>query len=172
MVILEELADQVLIALRKIIRAIDLHSRQLIKIYGLTVPQIIVLKDIEQRGSPTVGEIANSVSLSQATITNILIRLEQRGYVTRTQHDGDKRRVVVKTTEMGKAIIARAPSLLHDKFVSSFRNLQDWEQLSIISSLMHVAKMMDATDIDASPFLAVSSEISADPGNTHNEKSV
>lgn len=165
----QEVVDQVLIAIRKIIRAIDLHSRKLIKLHGLTVPQIIVLKEIERNASPTVGEIAKSVSLSQATITNILVRLEDRGYVTRTQDHGDKRRVVVKTTELGRKVIAQAPSLLHDKFVLSFQNLKDWEQLSIISSLQHVAEMMDATDLEASPVLTSGAIIPTDPNHLDDD---
>ncbi len=167
----DEVVDQVLIAIRKIIRAIDLHSRKLIKSFGLTVPQIIVLKEIDRKVVPTVGEIATSVSLSQATITNILTRLEHRGYVTRTQHDDDKRRVVVKTTELGKKTVAKAPSMLHEQFVSSFQNIKDWEQLSIIASLQRVAEMMDATDIEASPLLTSGAEIPTDPNRFVEESS-
>ncbi|MCF7810064.1 MarR family transcriptional regulator [bacterium] len=166
----DELIDQVLIELRKIVRAIDIHSRKLIKSFGLTVPQIIVLKAIENDDSPTVGEIANSVSLSQATITNIVTRLEQRGYVTRTQCENDKRRVLVKTTEKGRETIKQAPSLLHDQFTSQFQNLKKWEQLSIIASLQRVAEMMDAQDIEASPVLSPGSIIASDPVNLEEER--
>jgi len=172
MEIQEALVDQVLIAIRKIIRAIDLHSRKLIKSCGLTVPQIIVLKEIEKSKSPTVGQIASAVSLSQATITNILTRLEHRGYVNRTQDDDDKRRVVVKITEKGKEVIGQAPSLLHDKFISSFENLKDWEQLSLISSLKRVAWMMDAEDLEASPVLSPGAVIPIDPYKLEAERSL
>jgi DNA-binding MarR family transcriptional regulator len=167
----DQLIDQVLIDIRKIVRAIDIHSSKLIKSYGLTVPQTIVLKVIESDNSPTVGEIANSVSLSQATITNIVTRLEQRGYVTRTQCENDKRRVLVKITEKGRETIKRAPSLLHDQFTSQFQNLKKWEQLSIISSLQHVAEMMDAQDIEASPVLS-SGSIITDPVNEEGNLSL
>jgi len=159
MITQEQTVDQVLIALRKIIRAIDLHSRKLIKSYGLTIPQIIVLKEIERNDSPTVGEIATSVSLSQATVTNILIRLEQRGYLIRTQHNDDRRRVVVNSTEAGRDILARAPSLLHDRFVSSFQELKNWEQTMIVSSLQRIAELMDVQDVDAAPLLTPGAEL-------------
>ena len=159
MIAQDDIVDQVLIALRKIIRAIDLHSRKLIKSYGLTIPQVIILKEIEKNDSPTVGEIATSVSLSQATVTNILIRLEQRGYLIRTQHDNDRRCVVVNSTEAGRDILARAPSLLHDRFVSSFKELKNWEQTMIISSLQRIAELMDVQDVDAAPLLTPGAEL-------------
>lgn len=163
MITQEDMVDQVLIALRKIIRAIDLHSRKLIKSYGLTIPQVIVLKEIERNDSPTVGEIATSVSLSQATVTNILIRLEQHGYLIRTQHDNDRRCVVVNSTEAGRDILARAPSLLHDKFVSSFQELKNWEQTMIISSLQRIAELMNVQDVDAAPVLSPGAELPVSP---------
>ena len=168
----EELVNQVLVTIRRIIRAIDLHSRKLIKLHGLTVPQIIVLKEIERNFSPTVGEIAKSVSLSQATITNILMRLENRGYVTRTQHDDDKRRVIVKITVKGRKTLSKAPSLLHDKFISSFQDLKGWEKLSIVASLQHVADMMEATDLEAAPVLAPGEVIHTDPHQSKGETSL
>jgi len=167
MITQEQTIDQVLIALRKIIRAIDLHSRKLIKSYGLTIPQIIILKEIKRNNSPTVGEIATSVSLSQATVTNILSRLEQRGYLTRTQHNVDRRRVVVNFTEAGRDILAQAPSLLHDKFVSSFQELKNWEQTLIISSLQRIAELMDVQDVDAAPVLTPGAEL---PTSTVQDK--
>lgn len=36
--------DEVLVALRQIIRAIDMHSKRLIKEAGLTSPQLLLLK--------------------------------------------------------------------------------------------------------------------------------
>ena len=34
-----------------------------------------------------------------------------------------------------------------------FRKLEDWEQKMLKSSLLRIAKMMDAQDIDAAPIL-------------------
>ena len=75
--------DEVLVALRRIIRATDLHSRQLSKIAGLTAPQLLILQLLRQHTELTVGEVAQRVSLSQATVTTIIDRLEKRGFVKR-----------------------------------------------------------------------------------------
>ena len=155
----DEIIDKVLVSIRRIVRAIDLHSRKLIQSCGLTIPQIIVLRDILRSDSPTVGEIARSVSLSQATVTNIIARLEQRGFMVRSQHEGDKRRVVVRLTEAGRKTIDEAPPLLHDRFVSSFQNLQEWERLMILSSIQRVGEMMEAEELEAAPLLSPGAEI-------------
>lgn len=146
--------DQVLIALRRIIRAIDLHSKKLAQHQGLTVPQLIVLKEINRASKVTVGEIADAVSLSSATITCILIRLESRGFIQRNRSISDKRRVNVVLTDAGQELLKSAPSLLQEQFIKEFEKLKDWEQTLILSSLQKVARLMDAKDLDAAPVLA------------------
>ena len=86
--------DEVLVALRRVIRATDLHSKRLAKTTGLTSPQILLLQTIRQKGQVTIGELANEISLSQATVTTILDRLEKRKLVFRERSKEDKRKVL------------------------------------------------------------------------------
>ena len=148
-------SEEVLIALRRIIRATDLHSKHLAKTTGLTSPQILVLKTIRDKGQVTIGEIANEVSLSQATVTTILDRLEKREFVYRERSTEDKRKVHAYLTQKATETLLDAPTPLQDNFARQFADLHEWEQTMIISSLQRVAQMMDAQHIDASPVLDV-----------------
>ena len=145
--------DEVLIALRQIIRATDLYSRKLSKVAGLTAPQLLILQAIDAHGEMTMGDIATEVSVSQATVTTILDRLEKRGLIERKRGERDKRRVYAYLTTAGPDIRERAPTPLQEEFMDRFSRLQDWEQSQILSSLQRVAAMMNAGDIDASPVL-------------------
>ncbi|WP_307726788.1 MarR family winged helix-turn-helix transcriptional regulator [Thalassolituus sp.] len=145
--------EEVLIALRRIIRATDLHSRQLSKTAGLTSPQLLVLQTLQRHEELTVGEIATKVSLSQATVTTIIDRLEKRNFVKRERGSTDKRKVYVYLTDDAHQALLDAPKPLQDSFVQQFQDLRDWEQSMILASLERVAYMMDAQHIDASPVL-------------------
>jgi DNA-binding MarR family transcriptional regulator len=147
--------EEVLTALRRVIRATDLHSRQLAKISGLTAPQILLLQAIQKREEATIGDLARDVSLSQATVTSILDRLEKRELIKRERSLVDKRKVHAYLTDKGMATLRDAPMPLQDQFARQFNDLQEWEQTSIIASLQRVAYMMDAEHIDASPVLDV-----------------
>jgi DNA-binding MarR family transcriptional regulator len=147
--------EAVLVALRRVIRATDLHSKHLSKVAGLTAPQLLILQSLRDKGDRPAGEIAHDISLSQATLTTILDRLESRGLITRTRSDQDKRKVIASITADGREILRNAPMPLQEHFVRQFSNLHEWEQTAIISSLQRVACMMDAEDIDASPVLDV-----------------
>ena len=148
-----DMGDQVIIALRRVIRAVDLHSRTLVESHGLTGPQALILKAL-QNGSLSAGELATHVSLSQGTVTDILNRLEQRGLIKRTRDTEDRRRVFVEATDAGLNVLRQSPPLLQESFVQRFNNLQKWEQTQLLASLQRVAAMMDAEDIDASPILS------------------
>lgn len=147
--------EQVLVALRRVIRATDLHSKRLSKHAGLTGPQLLIMRTIRALGEVTIGTIADKVSLSQATVTTILDRLEHRKLVYRVRSTQDKRKVHAHLTEDGADILARAPQPLQEDFIKKFQSLHEWEQTMIIASLQRVANMMDADDIDASPVLDV-----------------
>lgn len=145
--------EEVLVALRRIIRAVDLHSRRLIQRTGLSGPQLVVMQVIGRHAPLSSGELARQASLSQATVTAILDRLEERGLVLRARSTEDRRRTRVELTAEGKKALAGSPTLLQEHFVTRFGALADWEQHLIIASLQRVAHMMDAQDLDASPYL-------------------
>lgn len=147
--------DEVLVALRRVIRATDLHSKHLSKTTGLTSPQILLLHTIREKGEVTIGEIAQDMSLSQATVTTIIDRLEKRKLVFRERSKEDKRKVHAYLTDEGHEILKTAPVPLQDQFAKHFADLQEWEKTMIISSLQRVAHMMDAQHIDASPVLDI-----------------
>lgn len=147
--------DQVLTALRRVIRATDLHSKRLVKTSGLTTPQILLLQAVRTLEGAAIGQLADQVSLSHATVTSILDRLEKKGYVERERSTVDKRKVHVHLTEQGVDVLRDAPTPLQEHFSRQFSDLQEWEQTMIITSLQRVAYMMDAEHIDASPVLDV-----------------
>lgn len=160
MVVDGDISEEILVALRRIIRAIDLHSRELVISHGLTGPQALLLTEIVRAGSLTGSDLAARVSLSQATVTDVVKRLEARGWLQRSRSEKDKRRVMLKATEEGAALVKQSVPLLQDRFQQRLARLREWEQLQLLSSLQRIAEMMNAGDLDAAPLLA-SGEITA-----------
>ena len=150
----DPVTDDVLIHLRRIARTIDLRSRELMSRVGLTVPQLMVLREIDKNGSHTGSALARAVSLSHATVTGILKRLEMRNLVARRRSDADRRQIVVQLTAAGKELIEVAPSPLQSRFRHRFEALESWEQSMILASLQRLVGLMEAEDLDAAPFLA------------------
>jgi DNA-binding MarR family transcriptional regulator len=144
--------DDVLLALKRISRAIDIHSRRLMQTTGLTGPQVLVLQILKRRGTPMpINELAESASLSQGTVTSILDRLLKKQLVEKTRGIQDKRKVYVSLTASAQTTLGPDWTPLQQHFIHSFKELQEWEQTLIVSSLQRVAQMMsrDELEIDA-----------------------
>lgn len=149
----DEIETQIVASIRRIMRAVDLHSRHLLDACGLTGPQLSVLKAAATLDLATAGAIARTVRISGATTTGILSRLEKRGLVQRVRGESDRRTVRVDVTEAGHAALDAAPSLLQDRFRDELGTLEDWERSMILSVLERIATMMDAGDLEAAPLL-------------------
>jgi DNA-binding MarR family transcriptional regulator len=153
-------ARQVVTALRRIVRAIDLHSRFLATRFGLTGPQLMVLEELSRRGDVSISDLARSVYLSHATVTDILARLERRGLVRRARSDADRRRVLASTTAAAEEILSRTPPPLQEQFLGQFNGFAAWERTQMLSSVQRIAAMMESEPLDVIDDLAA--EMAAD----------
>jgi len=148
-----ELEDLIVASIRRIVRAVDLHSRHLVEEHGITAPQLAVLGEASRLGGSSIGALARGVHLSQPTVSGVLDRLERRGYVRRERSQSDRRAVVVTTTEKGEKVLHESPSLLQDRFREELARLEGWERHWLLSALERIATMMDADRIKAAPVL-------------------
>lgn len=147
--------EQLLVSLRQVIRAIDIHSRQLNKQSGLTGPQLMVMQKIALLDGPLAKDIAKAIALSAATVTTIIDRLENRDLVVRTRSKTDKRKVHLSLSDAGKTLLSHAPKPLQEHFITRYQDLEEWEQSQLLSSVERIAAMMDAEKLDAAPVLLV-----------------
>jgi DNA-binding MarR family transcriptional regulator len=155
MPVFNEVEDQIVASIRRIIRAIDLQSRRLQDQHKLTGPQLATLRGAQKLGEVSISTLARAVHLSQPTVSGILNRLERRELVVRKRSAGDRRSVVIGVTEEGLRVLDEAPSLLQDRFRAELARLEDWERHWMLSALERIASMMDAEGIDAAAILEV-----------------
>jgi DNA-binding MarR family transcriptional regulator len=152
-----ELEEDILAAIRRIVRAVDLRSRALVRGHQVTGPQLVTLRKVAGMGPVSVSALARAVSLSQPTVTGILHRLERAGLIRRERSERDRRSVLSTVTADGARVLKDAPSLLQDRFLQELVRLEDWERTQMLATLQRIATMMDAEDIDAAPLLTTDS---------------
>ena len=166
----------ILQSLRRIIRAVDIHSRKLVAQYGITGPQLVCLVTLCDDGAMTSAELSRRVFVSASTITGIIDRLERAGYVVRKRDDIDRRRVLLQPTDTGFKLAYRAPSPIQDLLVERLQELPELERSAIAMSLQRIVDLMEARSVDASPMLAtgeihsgVSGRLNATTGSDDSE---
>jgi DNA-binding MarR family transcriptional regulator len=153
---------RILRALRRILHAVEIHSRKLTATYRLTTPQLLCLLAIREEGPLTPTAIANRVVLSPSTVVGILDRLEEKGWVRRERGTRDRRLVHVSLTEEGRRLADRAPSPLQGRFAEALRALPEAERTAIARSLERVVDLMEAGHLAVAPILE-SRPIDEDP---------
>lgn len=148
-------ALEVLTSIRRIVRAVSLHSHRLGRTSGLTVPQLLTLRAVHASGpqGTTATEILDDVGVSPGTLSGIVQRLVQAGLLLRERSDQDRRRVVLTVSATGRGVLDAAPRPLQARFVEQLEALPPSERQNIIAALQRIVTMMEAEDLDASPIL-------------------
>lgn len=145
---------RILRSLRRIIRCVDLYSKQLSVSNQITTPQLVCLLAVVNNGPLTATAISREVHLSASTVVGILDRLEEKGLVARIRDRNDRRVVQVSATGAGVALSRQAPSPLQKTLANALNTLPELEQATIALSLERIVALMEAQGIDASPILA------------------
>jgi DNA-binding MarR family transcriptional regulator len=140
-------------SLRRIMRAVDVHSRRLAAEFMITGPQLLCLQTLHDDGPLTTSALAKLIHLSSSTAVGILDRLEQKGWVQRERSDRDRRIVLVHITASGEEFLAAAPSLLQERLAAGLQALPETDQLAIAQSLERIVEMLEMPRQDVAPLL-------------------
>ncbi|RYZ66444.1 MAG: MarR family transcriptional regulator [Proteobacteria bacterium] len=82
--------------------------QKLLKPLGLTYPQYLVMLILWEHGDSSVSELGEKLFLDSGTLTPLLKRMEQAGFLARTRDPEDERRVIVSLTAEGKGLRKQA----------------------------------------------------------------
>ena len=154
----DDQADQVLRDIRRIVRKVSEHSRELARDVGLTLPQLLCLKAIGASTdgmSVTVKWVAQDVQLSPTTVSRIIDRLVNAGLVSRERSASDRRRVCLSLTLSGIDRYQTLPKPLQVHFIERFTAKPEAERRALLDALATIVYLMEAGDVEAAPVLAV-----------------
>lgn len=156
---------QILRAIRRIIRRTSEYARSVGRQRGISIPQMLCMKaiaDFPESSEVTVAMVAQSVQLSAPTVSRILDKLENRGYVLRNRTSKDRRKVCLTLTEEGRSRIDNLPTPLHEQFLKRLDTLDPVERLGLLKALERIVELMDAEGMDASPMLTPELDVGPD----------
>ncbi len=105
------LRDQLCFSVYSTSIAINRMYKPMLDPLGLTYPQYLVLGALWQQDGQTIGAIAEHLALESSTITPLVKRLEQSGFVTRHRNSTDERQVHVRLTDKGRDVRAKTHCL-------------------------------------------------------------
>ncbi|OXM74965.1 MULTISPECIES: MarR family winged helix-turn-helix transcriptional regulator [Amycolatopsis] len=132
---------QVCFALSVASRSVIGIYRPLLKPYGLTHPQYLVLLALWDRAPRSVKDLSETLRQEPATLSPLLKRLEALGYLTRERNRSDERALTVDLTESGRALRAEAEKIPYRVVETLGMEVAELEQLHAA-----LARVIAATD--------------------------
>ena len=129
-------------SVRRIAQAIDVRSREIGRLTGLTLPQLLVLQSIRALGEVSTSAISRDVSMSPPTVVAVLDKLEVKGMAVRYRSTIDRRVVHVRLTDAGRQALTTSPGLLGDGFMTAFDRLPHAERVEMSHAVESLATLM------------------------------
>ena len=99
-------------------RLVIQRYQPMLKDLDLTYPQYLVLMVLWEKDEVNLSAIAEKLQLQSNTLTPLLKRLQQRGFLDRKRSESDERNIVITLTDQGKKLKDQAcnvPELLSEQ---------------------------------------------------------
>ena len=138
--------SEIMSSLRRMIKSLQDYSQKVSSHFGITGPQLWVLKALYEKSSLSLGELSKRMYLNPSTITGVVDRLERRNYVLRDRSAKDRRVVKVRLTPKGERLVRRAPKPVQGRLIYGLRRLKEDELLLIQKSFEKLVEIMEAQD--------------------------
>jgi len=153
--------SEVMISVRKIVRAINLESKRVEKNLGISIPQLLTLKHLNEQHDykSTMRRLRVFLSLNASTVTGIVARLESKGYIARLPDPNDKRSTPIVLTSKGNELIKKSNESLHERISKNLDRISDEEYLTIVNSFETITNFLNIEDVDASPIITGPTDI-------------
>lgn len=145
----EECTERLLLALRNLSRTWSVHSKYILKHFNVTSGQLLCLRALSAHSSLPVGAIAKQTSISPATITGIIDRLETKGLVKRTRASRDRRVINIEITDEGRELVEAAPVPIQSLLRAKLKNMPLDELKAATESVERLQKLMETEEVEA-----------------------
>lgn len=113
-------------------RLVIQRYQPMLKDLDITYPQYLVLMVLWEKDEVNLSTIAEKLQLQSNTLTPLLKRLQQRGFLERKRSETDERNIVITLTEKGKKLKDQAcdvPGLLAEQIPLSMEEAKELYRL-------------------------------------------
>ena len=153
--------SEIMSSVRKIVRAVNLESKRVEKTFGISIPQLLTLKFLNEEVGykSSMKAIKEMLSLNASTVTGIVDRLEQKGLVARLPDPKDKRSTPIVLTSKGSGLLINTKESLHEKISKSLDKISEEEYQDILVSFETIINFLNIEHLDASPIIAGNTDL-------------
>lgn len=123
------------IVLSRAYRAVNENVNKLIHTYGLNPTEFAVLELLYHKGDQPLQQIGGKILLASGSITYVVDKLEEKGYLARVACPNDRRVTFAQITESGKKFIEDVFPVHEERIHSLMSELSSEERETAIQLL-------------------------------------
>lgn len=140
--------------IRRIVRALELFSKEVDVRFHLTAPQLWALWELGKDGPLSLKDLSARIQLHPSTVVGVVDRLEAKGLVARKTDTVDRRRVKLSLTAAGRALRKKSPHPAQGRLLIKLQEMGDKQVSDIHKALGTLVKAMEAQDVEARFFFS------------------
>jgi DNA-binding MarR family transcriptional regulator len=134
---------QIVNSIRGINYSLQRQSKELMKSFNITGPQMGALRLVSAHPSISLKELSDLMYLHVSTVSGIVDRLETAGYLTRIRRNDDRRAIHISLTEKGARTVREAPLSGFANMVHELQKLPESKIRQMHRSLELLLKLMN-----------------------------
>jgi DNA-binding MarR family transcriptional regulator len=128
-------ATRALVALRRMVRALRAAGRDAERKHAVTAAQLFVLRELGATPGMSLGELAQRVHTSQSTVSEVVTRLVDAGFVRRRTPAADGRRRELSLSARGRAVVQGAPKSMSERLLDAFDEMPAGRRQAVADGL-------------------------------------
>lgn len=149
--------NEVMDAIRSIVRALRLNTRAIERQLGVSLAQLWVLQILKDRPAESLNELAIATATHQSSVSVVVRRLVDASLVTRTTASEDKRRVRIELTDAGRSLLERAPKTVQMELMTGLQRMSGERRVQL-AELMRQWLTASGLDLSITPPMLMEDE--------------
>jgi DNA-binding MarR family transcriptional regulator len=145
-------SQRILDSIRRLVRLLRLADRAAQNELGLSGAQLFVLQELAKTPSLSLNELAERTRTDQSSVSVVVTRLVEAGFVTRDRDARDARRLVLTLTKAGHNTVKRSPGAAQEQIIDIVEGMPAAERKRFAESFERLVDQLGA-EKGAAPML-------------------
>ena len=139
-------AHSVLNSFRCLVKALRLADRAGLREHGLGASQLYVLHELKRDSPLSVNDLADRTATDQSTVSVVVAKLIEKGYVARERSETDARRLDLTLTAKGHLLVKNLPPPIQHLIIEGVMRLPHARATELAESLREICEVLGIAD--------------------------
>ncbi|MGI6082317.1 MAG: MarR family winged helix-turn-helix transcriptional regulator [Limnochordia bacterium] len=138
--------DETIVAMESLLRKINFmlskRGRSVLREFDLTPPQFVALSHVHHHPELAMSELCQKMQLTNATVTGLVDRLEQKTLVERIRDPEDRRTIRLHTTRLGETLFTKSLQARQRRLAADVVGFSNEEKGQLVALLQRLVESM------------------------------